>query len=97
MDLILKWYLIGCAISFCIQMIAMLSSHVVKVSNILGYLLNTALSWGCIATWLLTSIVGLLNKFRWNKVLWTSEEYKEMEKKAAQHGKLPNQKNRKKN
>ena len=92
MDLFLKWYLIGCAISLVIQLIAMLSSHVVKVQNVLGYILNTALSWGCLATWLLTTIVSLLNKFHWNKILWTSKEYKEMQEKAAKHNNLPNSK-----
>ena len=92
MDLFLKWYLIGCAISLVIQLIAMLSSHVVKVQNVLGYILNTALSWGCLATWLLTTIVGLLNKFHWNKILWTSKEYKEMQEKADKHNNLPNSK-----
>ena len=82
MNPFLYYYLIGCVVSLVIQIIILLSSHVVKVSNILGYILNTALSWGCIATFAASSIVNLLNKKHWNPVLWTSREYKEMEAKA---------------
>ena len=82
MNPFLYYYLIGCAVSLVIQIIVMLSSHCVKVSNVLGYILNTALSWGCIATFAFSSIIGLLNKKHWNKVLWTSKEYKEAEAKA---------------
>lgn len=89
MNAFLEWYLYGCAVSLLINLILAYTAHVVKVSNLLGYLLNTALSWGCLATWLFTSLVGLLNRKGWNKVVWTSKEYKEMEQKA---GKMPNQK-----
>lgn len=81
MNPFLYYYLIGCAVSLVIQIIVLLSSHCVRVSNVLGYILNTALSWGCIATFAVSSIVGLLNKKHWNKVLWTSKEYKEAEAK----------------
>lgn len=75
-------YLIGCAVSLIFQLIFMATSDVVKVSNVLGYFLNTALSWGCTATLLLTSIVEVLNKKHWNKILWTSKRYKEEQQKA---------------
>lgn len=82
MNPFLYYYLIGCAVSLVIQIIVLLSSHCVRVSNVLGYILNTALSWGCIATFAVSSIIGLLNKKHWNKVLWTSKEYKKAEAKA---------------
>ena len=76
MDPFLKWYLIGCVVTLLINLIIMATSHMVKVSNMLGYILNTALSWGCLATFLINMIVELLNKRHWNKILWTSSEYK---------------------
>lgn len=79
MTLFLKWYLIGCAVSLILQLIFMATSHVVKISNLLGYVLNTALSWGAPATLLLSSIVDLLDKRHWNKILWVSAEYKQMQ------------------
>lgn len=82
MNPFLYYYLIGCAVSLVIQIIVLLSSHCVRVSNVLGYILNTALSWGCIATFAVSFIIGLLNKKHWNKVLWTSKEYKKAEAKA---------------
>lgn len=82
MTLFLKWYLIGCAVSLIFQLMFMATSNVVKVSNVLGYFLNTALSWGYPATLLLTSIVDVLNKKHWNKTLWTSKLYKEAQQKA---------------
>ena len=82
MDPILKTYLLGCVIAGVLNLIFMMSAHIVKVSNILGYILNTALSWGMIATLLLNYIVSFLEKKHCNKVLWTSQAYKDMEAKA---------------
>lgn len=82
MDSILKWYLIGALISLVINLIVMATSHQVRVSNVLGYILNTALSWGCLLTFLVQLVVSLLEKRHWNKVLWTSKEYKKAEEKA---------------
>ena len=92
MNAFLEWYLYGCAVALLINLILAYTAHVVKVSNLLGYILNTALSWGCIATWLFTSLVNLLNRQNWNKVVWTSKQYKEMAEKAAKHNNLPNSK-----
>lgn len=79
MTAFLKWYLIGCAVSLILQLFVMATSHVVKISNLLGYILNTALSWGAPATLLLSGIISLLNKKHWNKILWTSADYKKMQ------------------
>ncbi len=93
MNPFLKWYLIGALIALLINLIIMATSHKVKVSNILGYVLNTFLSWGCLATFFVNMIVELLEKRHWNKTLWTSAEYKkQMEKlekeKRYQHPSL---------
>lgn len=83
-----KWYLIGVAIAMLINLLIMLTSDRVRVSNVIGYLLNTALGWGCIAIFLCHSLIALLNHLHWNKILWESERAKEQrlkeQKKTAQ-------------
>lgn len=83
-----KWYLIGVAIAILINLLIMLTSDRVRVSNVIGYLLNAALSWGCIATFLCQSLIALLNRLHWNKIIWESERAKEQrqeeQKKTAQ-------------
>lgn len=81
MNPFLKWYLIGAAIALLINLVFMITAHRVRVSNVIGYILNTALSWGCIATFICNLIIDLLNKRGWNKDLWTSKQYRDMQKK----------------
>lgn len=81
MDPYVKWYLIGVAIATLINLLIMLTSDRVRVSNVISYLLNAALSWGCIATFLCQLLITLLNHFHWNKILWESERAKEQRQK----------------
>lgn len=81
MNPLLKWYLIGAAVALCINLIYMLTSDRVRVSNVIGYFLNTALSWGCVATLLCNIVIGLLNRWHWNKIIWESERAKEQRQK----------------
>ena len=81
MNSILFWYLIGAIISLIIQVIAALVSERIRVSNVIGYILNTALSWGCIATFGCQMLISLLNRLHWNKILYESKEAKEQRQK----------------
>lgn len=87
MNIFLKWYLIGAAISLLIQLILMTTSNRVKVSMIIGYVLNTALSWGCLATFICQTVIEFLERKHLNKVLWESKAYKEYQKKYKNAGK----------
>lgn len=75
------WYLIGAIVSLVINILVALLSDRIRVSNVIGYILNTALSWGCIATFLCQSLIALLNRLHWNKILWESKEAKEQRQK----------------
>ena len=83
MNPFLKFYLIGAAISFVIQIVMMLASPRVKVSMVVGYLLNTTLSWGCLLILICNGINSLLMKYHKNAVLWETKAYKEQQEKAA--------------
>lgn len=91
MNPFLKWYLIGAAFSLMIQIIFLLTSNRVKVSNIIGYILNTALSWGCVVILLCNALIETLEKFHLNKIVWESETYKKQQEKMRKamrpHGK----------
>lgn len=81
MNPFVKWYLIGAAVSLLIQLIHMFTSNRIKVSMVIGYVLNTALSWGCPVTLICQVVIDKLEKHHKNKVLWVSESYQKMEKK----------------
>ena len=84
----LKWYLIGAAISLLINLLVMLTSERIRVGNVIGYLLNTALSWGCLATLICQSVIGFLNKKHWNAIIWESEKAKEQRQKEQKMHKI---------
>ena len=77
MNPFVKWYLIGVAAAALLNLLIMLTSERIRVSNVIGYLLNAALSWGCLATFICSTIIDLLNRKHWNKILWESEKAKE--------------------
>ena len=81
MNPILKFYLIGAVISLIFQIIMILCSHRIKISQVIGYLLNITLSWSCILTLVCTAVINVLESHHWNAVLWESKAYKEMLKK----------------
>ena len=78
MNPFVKWYLIGVAAAALLNLLIMLTSERIRVSNVIGYLLNAALSWGCLATFICSSIIDLLNRKHWNKILWESAKAKEL-------------------
>lgn len=83
MNVFLKWYLIGAVISLLIQIFIMITSPRVTLKMMIGYLLNTCLSWGCLLTFVCKTIVEQLEKHHKNITLWETKEYKELQRKMA--------------
>lgn len=86
METTLKIYLIGVAASFCLQLMIMATSPRVTVKMLIGYILNSLLSWGCLLTFIAESICSFLERKHWNKTLWETAEYKEWLKKQKGTG-----------
>ena len=81
MNPFLFWYLIGAIVSLVINILVALLSDRIRVSNVIGYICNTALSWGCILTFICQSLIALLNRLHWNKILYETEAAKEQRQK----------------